>query len=137
MIWEVHRESEFFSIPDLGVKKAPDPDPQHWSLELNCMLTKQKSLENRERRGTDEIHGGVGLVVGHARQGDVEGRLAEGPEGKERLQVVTHTAVRGTLLLHPPAHQQPRHKCQAGAGLTHFNAGSIRHLKTLVFFEDL
>jgi hypothetical protein len=76
MIWEVHRESGFFSIPDPGVKKAPDPDPQHWSLELNCMLTKQKSLENRQRGGTDEIHGWVGLVVGHARQGHVQGRLA-------------------------------------------------------------
>jgi hypothetical protein len=56
--------------------------------------------------------------------------LAEGTEGEQRLHVVAHTAVRGTLLLHPPAHQQTRHKCQAGAGLAHFNAGSIRHLKT-------
>ncbi len=36
MIRDVHPGSEFFSIPDPGVEKAQDPDPQHWfSLAQN------------------------------------------------------------------------------------------------------
>jgi hypothetical protein len=42
MIRVVHPGSGFFihpgsRVPDPGVKKAPDPDPQHWSFSILCL----------------------------------------------------------------------------------------------------
>jgi hypothetical protein len=32
MIWDVHPGSGILSIPDPGVEKETDPDPQHWFI---------------------------------------------------------------------------------------------------------
>ncbi len=49
-VWDPGSGKNLFRIPDPGVKKAPDPDPQHWfhrvSIKKKSMVLKREKINS-------------------------------------------------------------------------------------------
>ena len=74
-------------------------------FEFQPVVDEEEPFEDGDRALLEQVRRGVGRVVGHSPQGDVERVLAEGAQAHQHLQVVAHPTLQAAVVVNLAADQ--------------------------------